>query len=84
MNRDDRANQESARRAADRLALALEDAGFDVGQVFPALHDSVGRQGLAVVRIGDVGPAVAERLAALLISGPERLKNQAEGDDDRQ
>jgi hypothetical protein len=63
---DDRAGEAVARRSADRLALALEDAGFDVGQEFPALHDAIGRQGSAVVRIGDVRPAVADRLAAAL------------------
>lgn len=75
MTRDDRADQESARRSVDRLALALEDAGFDVGQEFPALHDAIGRQGTAVVRIGDVRPAVADRLAAALMNGAERQTN---------
>jgi len=81
MTRDDRANQESAREAADRLALALEDAGFDVGQEFPALHDAVGRQGVVVVRIGDIRPAVAERLAALLMSEAGLQAKRAKGDD---
>jgi hypothetical protein len=57
---------EAARSPADRLALALEDAGFDVGQDFPALSDAIGHQGTAVVRIGDVLPVVADRLAAAL------------------
>ena len=59
-------DETEARRATDRLALALEDAGFDVGQDFPALQDTIGRQGSAVVRIGDVQPFVADRLAAAL------------------
>ncbi|BFU45768.1 hypothetical protein [Krasilnikovia sp. MM14-A1004] len=66
MPNDDRAWEAAARTSADRLALALEDAGFDVGHDFPALHDAIGRQGLAVVRIGDVQPSVADRLAARL------------------
>ena len=84
MTRDDRGDQESARRSADRLTLALEDAGFDVGQEFPALHDAIGRQGAAVVRIGDVWPTVADRLAAVLMGGAVRQTIQAEEDDDRQ
>lgn len=84
MTRDDRAGQESARRSADRLAIALEDAGFDVGQEFPALHDAIGRQGAAVVRIGDVRPVVADRLAAALTSGAVRETDQVEEDDNRQ
>ena len=84
MTRDDHADQELARRSADRLALALEEAGFDVGQEFPLLSDAIGRQGAAVVRIGDVRTAIADRLAAALMSGAARQANQAEEDDDRQ
>ncbi|MEV4343548.1 hypothetical protein AB0J83_03580 [Actinoplanes sp. NPDC049596] len=84
MTRDDRGEQESAQRSADRLALALEDVGFDVGQEFSALHDAIDRQGAAVVRIGDVLPIVADRLAAVLMSGAARQTNQAEEDDNRQ
>ncbi|MEV6304643.1 hypothetical protein AB0M02_34900 [Actinoplanes sp. NPDC051861] len=62
----ERAGEEVAQESADRLALAFEDAGFDVGQDFPALHDAIGRAGDPVVRIGDVRPAVADRLAAAL------------------
>ena len=58
-----------ARRATDRLALALEDAGFDVGQDFPALYHAIDRQGVAVVRIGDIRPAIADRLAAVVSIG---------------
>lgn len=57
---------EPARSSADRLALALEDAGFDVGQEFPTLSDAIGHKGIPVVRIGDVLPAVADRLADAL------------------
>lgn len=56
----------SARAATDRLALALEDAGFDVGRDFPALADAVARDGSPVVRVGDVQPAIANQLAALI------------------
>ncbi|GGK72487.1 hypothetical protein [Mangrovihabitans endophyticus] len=58
--------QAVAQRAADRLATALEDGGFDVGRDFPVLHDAVGRQGVAVVRLGDVRPVTAERPARVL------------------
>ncbi|GAB1690800.1 hypothetical protein [Krasilnikovia sp. M28-CT-15] len=69
MPTDDRAGETAARTSTDRLALALEDVGFDVGQDFPALHDAIGRRGFAVVRIGDVQPSVADRLAARLRGG---------------
>jgi hypothetical protein len=69
MGRDARASEGDARSSVDRLALALEDAGFDVGQEFPALHDAIGYQGQPVVRIGDVVPSVADRLATALING---------------
>lgn len=78
MKREDGAGEDAARRSADRLALALEDAGFDVGQEFPVLHDAIGRRGSAVVRIGDISPTVADRLALVLTRGA-----QAEEDDDR-
>ena len=55
------AEDDEARSAADRLALALEDAGFDVGQDFPALQDTIGRRGAPVVRLGDVQPSIANR-----------------------
>ena len=66
MTSEDRPGEEAARSSTDRLALALEEAGFDVGLEFPSLYDAVGRRGAAVVRIGDVTPAVADRLAAAL------------------
>ena len=64
--------QEAAQRSADRLALALEDVGFDVGQDFPVLHDAIGRQGSPVVRLGDVRPMTADRLAAVLSRAAEQ------------
>jgi hypothetical protein len=66
MPTDKQAEQEAARQATDRLALVLEDAGFDVGQEFPGLHDAVDRTGSVVVRLGDVTAAVADRLTELL------------------
>jgi hypothetical protein len=83
MAKDDRAADTEAQRSADRLALALEDAGFDVGQEFPALHDAIGRRGFAVVRIGDVYPSVADRLAAVVSRGASRTVNHPEEDDNR-
>ncbi|WP_041832159.1 hypothetical protein [Actinoplanes sp. N902-109] len=68
MQKDNRA-EDAAREATDRLALALEDAGFDVGQEFPDLHHALVRQGSGVVRLGDVTPAVANRLTGVLCSG---------------
>jgi hypothetical protein len=73
-------DEDAARRSADRLALALEDAGFDVGQDFPALHDAIGRQGDAVVRMGDVLPPIADQLAAVLMACASQEKPTQEGD----
>ncbi len=76
-----KADEEAAQRSADRLAVALEDAGFDVGQEFPALHDAIGRRGDPVVRVGDISPPVADRLAAVLASASQPYR--AEEDDSR-
>ncbi|PRY30895.1 hypothetical protein [Pseudosporangium ferrugineum] len=75
-----RADEELARTSAERLALALEDAGFDVGQEFPALYDAIGRQGTAVVRVGDISPPVADRLAVVLLAGASQESHVEEGD----
>lgn len=83
MSEEDARGEDAARAAADRLALALEDAGFDVGQELPSLRDALGRQGSAVVHIGDVVPAVADRLAAALVGGARPRGSQAERDNDR-
>jgi len=80
MSPADRTGGGAARLSTDRLALALEDAGFDVGREFPALHEAIGRQGMAVVRIGDVQPAVADRLAAALIGGATDRDDEFEED----
>lgn len=55
-----------AQRTADRLALALEEVGFDVGRAFPMLVGVVGSDGIPVVELGQVSDAVAGRLAAVL------------------
>ena len=76
----DRPGVEAARNSTDRLALALEEAGFDVGRDFPALHDAMGRQGAAVVRVGDISPAVADRLSAVLAGEAQVGAETPEGD----
>jgi hypothetical protein len=78
MSGQDRSGDEAARRAADNLAFALEEAGFDVGPEFPALNLAMGRHGTAVVRIGDVEPAVADQLAAALITRPRWQEEDAD------
>jgi hypothetical protein len=57
----------SAQRAADRLALALEDVGFDVGQAFPMLHSGTNRNGAPLVELGSVTEGVASDLATVLL-----------------
>ena len=83
MSEEDHGGYLAARAAADRLALALEEAGFDVGQEFPALRDAVGNRGGAVVHIGDVLPTVADRLAAALAGNAVPPSSQTREDNDR-
>lgn len=61
-----------ARQAADRLALSLEEAGFDVGRAFPLLTGAVDRGGAAVVDVGRVTAQVATELAAVLSRAARR------------
>jgi hypothetical protein len=55
-----------AQRSADRLALALEDVGFDVGVAFPMLQGGVDRGGAPIVDLGRVAESVASRLTKIL------------------
>jgi hypothetical protein len=55
-----------AQRSADRLALALEDVGFDVGVAFPMLQGGVDREGAPIVDLGRVVEPVATRLTTIL------------------
>jgi hypothetical protein len=61
----------TAQRAADALALALEDAGFDVGRTFPSLVGTVARNGTPMVEVGAITAAVASRLADVLTHRPD-------------
>ena len=58
--------EDRARRAADRLALALEESGFDVGRAFPLLIGAVDRDGAPMVELGRVTDEVASELADVL------------------
>jgi hypothetical protein len=58
---------EATQHTADRLALALEEVGFDVGRDFPSLGARMGVTREWLITFGDVRPAVAARLADLLI-----------------
>jgi hypothetical protein len=53
-------------RSADRLALALEDVGFDVGQEFPMLRSEVDARGEPFIEVGRVSRATAARLSVIL------------------
>jgi hypothetical protein len=57
----------TARIAADRLAIALEEAGFDVGREFAGLGHRVDASGTPSVNLGHVAASVAARLAELLL-----------------
>jgi hypothetical protein len=56
----------AAERTADRLAVALEDVGFDVGRAFPVLNGGVDRRGHPIVDLGRVAEPVAFQLATVL------------------
>jgi hypothetical protein len=58
---------EDAQRTADRLALALEAVGFDVGIDFPGLRSGWDESGAPGVRLGAVTCRVASNLTALLV-----------------
>ncbi len=62
---------EAAQLAADRLALALEEAGFDVGTAFPELRSGWDSSGAPGVRIGAVTCGVATNLAVFLTRAVE-------------
>jgi hypothetical protein len=55
-----------AQGAADRLALALEEVGFDVGVSFPGLHGAPNKSGVPTVYLGTVTTDVASDLSAFL------------------
>jgi hypothetical protein len=55
-----------AQQAADRLAVALEDIGFDVGRAFPMLAVDTDQSGRSGVALGRVSVPVAESLAGVL------------------
>lgn len=55
-----------AQQAADRLALAMEEIGFDVGRTFPALQGSISLEAAARVELGRISSDDANRLAAVL------------------
>jgi hypothetical protein len=61
-----------AQRAADRLALALEDVGYDVGRAFPSLRGGVDRLGAPIVELGQVAEEVASGLSAVLSEAVRR------------
>lgn len=55
-----------AQRAADHLALTLEEAGFDVGVAFPGLHGASDKSGTPTVYLGQVTCGIASDLSAFL------------------
>jgi hypothetical protein len=62
----------AAQRAADSLALALEDVGFDVGQAYPQLRGEVSPDGGSVVELGWVTAEIASSLASVLARAAKR------------
>jgi hypothetical protein len=64
--------EQAEQDTTDRLALALEDVGFDVGRAFPMLGGKLDRDGNRVVELGRVTEAVARQLAEVLAHAAER------------
>jgi len=61
-----------AQRSADRLAVALEDVGFDVGHAFPTLRSGVDPERRPIVELGRVTATVAARLSNVLSRAAHR------------
>lgn len=59
-------SEAAANRAADSLALALEEVGFDVGRAFPMLSTTVDHHGDPIVELGRVSATVAAHLSDVL------------------
>jgi hypothetical protein len=64
--------ESTAQRSADRLALALEDVGFDVGRTFPALRSGLDHERRPIVELGRVTATVASGLANVLSRAAHR------------
>lgn len=64
--------EDRAQRAADALAFALEEAGFDVGRAFPGLRSLVDHMGLPIVDLGRVTDEIAAQLAVILVEAARR------------
>jgi hypothetical protein len=70
-----------ARRSADRLAVALEEVGFDVGRAFPMLAGCLDRHGGQEVELGRVSALVADGLSAVLTEAAQHgVATRAGGD----
>ncbi|HEY8474312.1 MAG TPA: hypothetical protein VIL37_16985 [Natronosporangium sp.] len=61
----------AAQHSADRLALALESIGFDVGQAFPMLGSGRDHRGRPRVELGRVAAVVADQLSTVLLRAAE-------------
>ena len=61
----------AAQRAADQLALALEEVGFDVGRAFPGLRSGWDGSSALGVHLGVVTCDVANDLAMFLVDAVE-------------
>jgi hypothetical protein len=55
-----------AQLSADRLALALEEVGFDVGRAFPMLGGVLDKHGRPSVELGRLTAIVADQLSTVL------------------
>lgn len=64
-----------AQQSADRLALALEEVGFDVGMEFPMLCGTQDSHGAPVVALGRVAEKTAFRLSTALYRAAEQGVN---------
>lgn len=65
-------DEPGAEQAADLLAIALEDVGFDVGRDFPGLTSGAGVDGVGFVELGRVSGGVAWGLACVLTKAAGR------------
>jgi hypothetical protein len=69
-----------AQDAADHLATALEEVGFDVGREFTMLQGRVDLDRTPRVDVGRISTASAARLVSVLVEAAQRGITVAAGD----
>ena len=78
----DSSPERTARDAADRLATALEEVGFDVGREFSGLQSTINLGNRPAVDVGRITAESAVDLARILTEAAGCSIGVVRGDDD--